>query len=101
MTGDILKAILEGQDTPVVLATIIERKGSAPRDVGTKMLVRKDGTTVGTVGGGALEARVVERSCSVAETGKPEILSFNMTSQDAENAGMICGGTARVFLERI
>ncbi|MBZ4687725.1 MAG: hypothetical protein PWQ96_1250 [Clostridia bacterium] len=101
MTGDIVKAILKGKNTPMVLATIIERKGSAPRDIGAKMLVMGDGTIVGTVGGGALEAKVVERSRHVAETGVPEILSFNMTSQDAEKAGMICGGTARVFLERI
>lgn len=100
-----LKTILDAQnaDQKKVLATIISRKGSAPRAVGTKMLILQDGRTEGTIGGGCLEARVITGARELmAQTEKRAILmQADLTAQEAEEEGMVCGGILEVFLERI
>jgi len=104
-TKEILRAIMDrGTDTGrKVLATIVSRKGSAPRTVGTKMLILRDGRCVGTIGGGCMEAKVVQKALAMASQGKPEIriCQVDMTGEDAEEEGMICGGVIRVLLELI
>ncbi|MBQ0079295.1 MAG: XdhC family protein [Eubacterium sp.] len=98
-TGKILEAILgASEDEPLILATIVKRDGSAPRDVGTKMVIRQDGTIVGTVGGGWIEAGVIKKACEMFEEGKANGL-YEM-EKDSENA-MLCGGFETVYLERI
>lgn len=97
-----------------VLATIVSRKGSAPRQVGTKMVIFRDGHTAGTIGGGCMEAEVITQALALMrETEEPEfmpdqqeealsrtkLLRLDMTSQDAEEEGMVCGGMQDVFLE--
>ena len=64
-----------------------------------KMLVREDGSTEGTVGGGCLEAEVWETAMSVLETGAPEKLRFDLTQQEAEDSGHICGGVVEILVE--
>lgn len=86
-----------GED--VVLATIISRSGSAPRTAGTKMLVRRDGSFTGTIGGGLLEARVLEEAREVFRTGRPVIREFHLTGADAASMDMICGGKLEVFVD--
>lgn len=93
--------ILAKGSTQGVLATIIAKEGSGPRECGTKILVSADGKLVGTVGGGLLEARVIKEASSVLKEGKAKIISVDMTNDDAKKAGMICGGTARIFLEKV
>ncbi|RLC55838.1 MAG: XdhC/CoxI family protein, partial [Chloroflexota bacterium] len=66
----------------VALATIVRVAGSTPRGVGTKMLIRADGATEGTIGGGELEARVVTAAREALRTGEPRLVSF--TLHDAE-----------------
>lgn len=83
-----------------VLATIIRLVGSGPRGVGTKFLVLEDGSHVGTIGGGLLEAQVIEGSKQVFATRKPSRLSLNLRGIDvAKSDMMICGGQVEVFLE--
>lgn len=93
---------LEDRDVlPVVLATIIARHGSAPRQTGTKMVIRSDGTCVGTIGGGCVEAELVREALSMIRSGAPalQVCHVDMTGQDGENLGMVCGGTMEVMLE--
>ncbi len=87
----------EGQSG--ALATVVARKGSAPMSGDAKMLVREDGSTEGTVGGGCLEAEVWETAMSVLETGAPEKLRFDLTQQEAEDSGHICGGVVEILVE--
>ena len=85
---------------PSVLATIIRLTGSGPRGVGTKFLILENGSHVGTIGGGLLEAQVLEGSKGVFATRKPSRISFNLRGIDvAQSDMMICGGQAEVFLE--
>ena len=100
--AELLDALLE-EDKRKLLATIISRKGSAPRKTGTKMLVREDGTCVGTIGGGCAEHEVIQRALtSMRMDGQPfEILTVSMTADESEEEGMVCGGTIEVLLERV
>ena len=104
-TKEIMRAILDQEaDTGrKVLATIVSRKGSAPRTVGTKMLILRNGRCIGTIGGGCMEANVVQKALAMAARGEPEvrICQVDMTGADAEEEGMVCGGVIRVLLELI
>lgn len=83
-----------------VMATIIKRKGSAPRDVGTKMLILEDGTCVGTIGGGYAEAVIAEEGMKLfSEESRPGILEVSLLADLTEDEGMICGGVLEVFME--
>jgi len=83
----------------IVLATIIRHQGSTPRQTGTRCLVLADGTLVGTIGGGLLEYKVIEKAREVLQTGKSALLEFRLTGQDVARTDMLCGGTADVYLE--
>lgn len=85
-----------GED--VVTATIISQSGSAPRTAGAKMLVRRDGSIVGTIGGGLLEAQVLQQASEVFQTGQAVVSRFNLTGADAASMDMICGGRLDVFI---
>jgi xanthine dehydrogenase accessory factor len=82
-----------------VLATIIKLTGSGPRGAGTKFLILKDGSYVGTIGGGLLEARVLEAAKKVFATRSPMSLSLNLMGKDVAETDMICGGDVDIFLE--
>lgn len=84
----------------VVLATVISSRGSAPRKAGAKMLIKQDGTFVGTVGGGTGEQRVQEKAIEVMNSGEPQILHLDL-SGTGKDAVMICGGQMDIFLEPI
>jgi xanthine dehydrogenase accessory factor len=86
---------------PVVSATIATHEGSTPRSAGSKMLRFADGGMAGTVGGGLVEAQVLEAMRAVTAGGAPALLSFELTGEMAAGADMVCGGRLRVFLERI
>ena len=90
---------LTAQDESFVLATIITRNGSAPRSTGARMLILADGTTVGTVGGGILEARVEQRAREVLKTGATVVENFQFSGKDAATMDAICGGQVDVLME--
>ena len=100
-TKEILKAILDEEKASMgkVLATIISRKGSAPRGVGTKMVFFQDGTTNGTIGGGCAEADIQRKSILLMNEDKPKVYKVDMTGREAEDDGMVCGGVIEVILE--
>ena len=83
----------------VALATLIQRVGSAPRAVGAKYLVREDGTTCGSIGGGCVEAEVWQGAQEVIKKGKAESLHFSLTAEQLAAGGLICGGNIDVFVE--
>ncbi|MFZ7113383.1 MAG: XdhC family protein [Desulfatiglandales bacterium] len=82
-----------------VLATVVRLKGSAPRGVGTKLLILEDGSFEGTIGGGLLEARVLKHAGMVFEANRPLRVPFFLRGEDVAAGEMICGGDAEVFLE--
>lgn len=86
-----------------VLATIISRKGSAPRGVGTKMLIREDGSTVDTIGGGCVESEIIQKALLMMRMEEPgfQICRVDMTLDAAEDEGMVCGGVVEVMLEMV
>jgi xanthine dehydrogenase accessory factor len=88
-------ALAEG---PVVLATVIESKGSVPREVGAKMGITAQGRILGTIGGGAAEARVIQQSMIVLETGKPQWVELDLTGTPQRETQGICGGIMSVWL---
>jgi len=90
-----LEAIRQGE--PAALATIIEAQGSTPRD-NAKMLIYADGRTVGTVGGGGVEARVIEEAQAAIAEGKSRELDYRLVDEERGDPG-ICGGDMRVFVE--
>jgi len=83
-----------------VLATVVSSRGSAPRKAGAKMLIKNDGTFIGTVGGGGVEQQVREKAIEVMNSGEPQIVHFDLSGK-GEGATMICGGQMDVFLEPI
>ncbi len=83
----------------LALATLINRIGSAPRAVGAKYLIRADGSTIGSIGGGCVEAEVWQGAQEVIKEGKRKIFHFNLTSEQLAEGGLICGGNIDIFLE--
>ncbi|OGG46544.1 MAG: hypothetical protein A3F84_18625 [Candidatus Handelsmanbacteria bacterium RIFCSPLOWO2_12_FULL_64_10] len=82
-----------------VMATIVRTKGSTPREVGAKMVIFEDGLLMGTIGGGCGEADVFQEAINVFETGKPILMHVDLTADEAEESGDVCGGIMDVFIE--
>lgn len=99
----LLSAILADDGRQKVLATIISRKGSAPRGTGTKMLIFEDGATVDTIGGGCVESEIVQKALLMMRTGEKgfQICEADLTMEAAEDEGMVCGGVVEVMLEKL
>jgi xanthine dehydrogenase accessory factor len=81
------------------LATVIEVSGASPAKVGAKLLLRADGTTAGTVGGGRLEEVVIAECRKAIADGQARIAHYALTEQGENALGMLCGGDVRVFIE--
>jgi xanthine dehydrogenase accessory factor len=82
-----------------VVATLVERRGSTPRDFGAKMIIADDGATEFSIGGGAFEALVVEDARRALETGRGFEKTYRFTEEGEDALGMVCGGQARVLFE--
>ena len=83
------------------LATIVEVNGSIPSFQTAKLLVREDGSLVGTIGGGCVEAEVWNAAREVMQTEKPRNMSFSLGQDAAYDNGLICGGQLEVLVECI
>ena len=88
----------QGANEPVALATVVSTQGSMPRQAGSKILVRADGSTVGTVGGGAMESLVIQEALAALSDGQTRLKSYNLNSLETGDPG-VCGGSAQVFIE--
>lgn len=96
---DVAKAVLEilSGGRPGALATVVRAAGSTPQKVGARLLLRSDGTTVGTVGGGALELAIVDALRETLRTGEARLIHQEL----GYDLGMCCGGRMDVFVEPI
>jgi xanthine dehydrogenase accessory factor len=83
------------------VATIVNVRGSIPSFKTAKMLVRDDGSIVGTIGGGCVEADVWQAAREIMESEKPRTLSFDLNQDPKYDTGLVCGGTLEVFIEPI
>jgi xanthine dehydrogenase accessory factor len=94
------EALEKGLD--LVLATIVSQSGSTPRTAGTRMLILPDGSIVGTIGGGIVEARVMEAAPDVRQSDEPRQMSFDLNrAGPQDDLDVICGGRLTVILEPI
>jgi xanthine dehydrogenase accessory factor len=92
----VLQAIRHNQ--PACLLTVIEARGSTPRETGAKMLLRGDGSTVGTIGGGAVEAAALERARAALSCGDSQLEQYSIRGESEDDLGA-CGGEVQVFIE--
>ena len=85
----------------VALATVVTTWGSSPRPVGAKLAVDDKGAFIGSVSGGCIEGAVVTEALEVIKDGKPRLLDFGVTDEQAWDVGLACGGKVQVFVERV
>jgi len=83
----------------LAMATLIRRVGSAPREAGAKYLIKGDGTSIGSIGGGCVEADVWQEAQKAIGKEEGKVLHFKLTSEQLAEGGLICGGNIDVFLE--
>jgi xanthine/CO dehydrogenase XdhC/CoxF family maturation factor len=85
----------------VAIATVIETWGSAPRPVGSHLVIDEDGNFLGSVSGGCVEGAVVTEAVDVIESGTPRVLEFGVADETAWKVGLSCGGRIRVYVEKV
>jgi xanthine/CO dehydrogenase XdhC/CoxF family maturation factor len=85
----------------VALATVIETWGSAPRPVGSHLVIDGEGAFLGSVSGGCVEGEVVAEAIDLASTGGFKILEFGVADETAWRVGLSCGGKIKVLVERV
>lgn len=85
---------------PVALATVAQTLGSTPRKTGAKMLVKADGSFVGTIGGGCGEAEVWQEAMDALDDGEARMVVVDLT-EPTDGEDKICGGVMRIFVERL
>ena len=90
-----------GEGRGVALATVVETWGSAPRPVGSNLVIDNDGNFLGSVSGGCVEGAVVTEAMDVIDSGKPKMLEFGVADETAWKVGLSCGGTIRVYVEKV
>jgi xanthine dehydrogenase accessory factor len=89
------------QGEAVALATVIDTLGSSPAEPAMRMVVGVEGRLAGTVGGGRVEAAVIARAAQALASGRPDVLSFTLDDDLADEGGLLCGGTVRILVERV
>jgi xanthine/CO dehydrogenase XdhC/CoxF family maturation factor len=100
---EILKQAIDwhGAGKGVALATVVTTWGSSPRPVGSKLAVDEAGNFVGSVSGGCIEGAVVHEALAAIADGKPRLLDFGVSNEQAWEVGLACGGKVEVFVERV
>jgi xanthine dehydrogenase accessory factor len=88
------------QGARAAMATVIKTRGSTPQQVGAKMVIFDDGSFIGTVGGGCVEADIWAEAREVLRTGSTDIYHFNLNDEYEDAEGMVCGGQMDVLIER-
>ena len=85
----------------VALATVVSTWGSSPRPLGSKLAVDSEGAFIGSVSGGCVEGAVVTEALETIRDGKPRLLDFGVSDEQAWEVGLACGGKIAVFVERV
>ena len=101
--NDILKAAEDWRKAgrSVALATVVETWGSAPRPVGSNLVIDEEGNFLGSVSGGCVEGVVIEEAQAAIQDGKPRLLDFGVSDEQAWEVGLACGGKIEIFVERV
>ena len=101
--SDILKEAeaWKRQGRGVAVATVVETWGSAPRPVGSHLVVDEEGRFLGSVSGGCVEGAVITDALEVIGDGKPRLLEFGVADETAWRVGLSCGGRIKVYVERV
>jgi xanthine/CO dehydrogenase XdhC/CoxF family maturation factor len=85
----------------VAIATVVETWGSAPRPVGSHLIIDDKQNFLGSVSGGCVEGEVIAAAGEVIESGVPRLLEFGVADETAWRVGLSCGGTIRVYVEKV
>jgi xanthine/CO dehydrogenase XdhC/CoxF family maturation factor len=85
----------------VAIATVVETWGSAPRPVGSHLVIDGDGNFEGSVSGGCVEGAVIAEASEVIAEGRARMLEFGVADETAWRVGLSCGGRIRVYVERL
>ena len=85
----------------VAIATVMETWGSAPRPIGSHLVIDGDGHFLGSVSGGCVEGAVVEEALDVIAAGAPKMLEFGVADETAWKVGLSCGGKIKVYVEKV
>ena len=85
----------------VAIATVVATWGSSPRPTGSQLAVDQDGRMIGSVSGGCIEGAVVREAQEVIAGGKPRLLDFGITNEQAWDVGLACGGKLQIWLEAL
>jgi xanthine dehydrogenase accessory factor len=100
---EVLEAALaaEAVGEPAALVTVVATEGSTPQKAGARMLVYADGRSVGTIGGGCLEAEMSQRARAAIAARQPKLVRYDLSPDQAADDGLVCGGRMQVFIEPI
>jgi xanthine/CO dehydrogenase XdhC/CoxF family maturation factor len=90
-----------GAGRDVAIATVVDTWGSAPRPVGSHLVIDGDGNFEGSVSGGCVEAAVIAEALDVIAGGEAKMLEFGVADETAWRVGLSCGGRIRVYVERL
>lgn len=85
----------------VALATVVDTWGSSPRPAGSSLLIDRAGNMMGSVSGGCVEGAVVREAQEVIDAGKPKLLDYGVTNEQAWEVGLACGGKLQIYIERL
>lgn len=96
---DVLKGIRD--ENAVTMVTVVEKSGSSPRGEGTRMVVCRDGSIYGTIGGGPIEFAAVKEARDFSDPGGFSIREYDLSNSKAATLGMVCGGRVKVLFEKL
>lgn len=85
----------------VAIATVVSTWGSSPRPTGSQLAVDADGNFIGSVSGGCIEGAVIKEAQEAIASGRPRLLEFGVTNEQAWDVGLACGGRIQVYVERL
>ncbi len=85
----------------VALATVIQTWGSAPRGVGSKLVIDQDGNFEGSVSGGCVEGAVINEALELFDGGSPKVLEFGVSNEMAWEVGLACGGMIKIYISEL
>jgi len=89
------------QGKGVALATVTATWGSSPRQAGSQLVIDDRGAMLGSVSGGCVEGAVVKEAQEIIADGKPRLLDFGVTNEQAWEVGLACGGKLQIYVERV
>ncbi|MEM6847788.1 MAG: XdhC family protein [Pseudomonadota bacterium] len=91
----------QAEERQVAIATVVDTWGSAPRAVGSHLVIDSEGAFEGSVSGGCVEGAVIAEAMEIAKGAPAKVLEFGVADETAWDVGLSCGGTIRVFVEQL